>query len=451
MRLSGALTLLSIGLLAGASLASCSSDPPRPTLTGEALLDPNTCASCHPDHFREWSGSMHAYAAEDPVFLAMNRRMQRESNGALGDFCVKCHAPMAVRLGKTRDGLNLADLPQKLRGVTCYFCHSVAAVTGSHDAALTLDDAQFGGAIADPIKGTPHGARASAFHDRERAESSSLCGACHDVITPHGAHIERTFLEWTQSLYAKPSPKTQLTCGKCHMESRLGKAAAVADAPTRRLHDHSMPAVDVALTPFPEADDQRRRVQQFLDGSLIAKLCVRRSEEGFVADVSLDNAFAGHAFPSGAAQDRRVWVELVATRGDAVVYSSGVVRDGEAAAKLADPNLWLLRDKIFDAAGREVHMFWEAARVEPQQLPAAVTSDPSDPAFFHAVTRSYLIGGAAPDRIKMRVRMRPIDFDVLDDLVQSGDLERAVVERVPTFDLAGAVKEWRDGEGPCGK
>ena len=42
---------------------------------------------------------MHAYAAEDPVFLAMNQRGQRETNGELGDFCVQCHAPVAVHVG----------------------------------------------------------------------------------------------------------------------------------------------------------------------------------------------------------------------------------------------------------------------------------------------------------------------------------------------------------------
>ena len=44
-------------------------------------LDPASCAGCHPDHYREWSGSMHAYAAEDPVFLAMNAHGQRVTEG----------------------------------------------------------------------------------------------------------------------------------------------------------------------------------------------------------------------------------------------------------------------------------------------------------------------------------------------------------------------------------
>ena len=43
-------------------------------LSREELLDPKTCAGCHPQHYREWASSMHAYASDDPVFIAMNRR-----------------------------------------------------------------------------------------------------------------------------------------------------------------------------------------------------------------------------------------------------------------------------------------------------------------------------------------------------------------------------------------
>src|SRR3954451_8105548 len=80
---------------------------PVTPLDREALLDPETCKTCHPVAYQEWSGSMHAYASEDPVFRAMNKRAQRESDNALGDLCVKCHAPMAVQEGLTADGLNL--------------------------------------------------------------------------------------------------------------------------------------------------------------------------------------------------------------------------------------------------------------------------------------------------------------------------------------------------------
>jgi hypothetical protein len=365
--------------------------------------------------------------------------MIRETGGAHPDFCVSCHAPVAFRTGKSLDGTNLAELPSFYRGVTCYFCHTAESVEGLHNNPLKLatDDA-LRGAISDPARARPHRAKYSTLHDREAPESSSLCGACHDVLSPHGAKIERTFDEWKASLYSKPG---QLSCGKCHMEGRQGTAAFVKDAPSRVVHDHAMPAVDVTLTTFPNADKQRAAVQSLLDQTIIARLCVQPSPLGFSATVRLDNAFAGHGFPSGAAQDRRAWVEVVAYRGGAISFQSGVVADKQAVAALPDPNLWLLRDKIFGTAGNEVHMFWEAARFESSQLPAAVTNDPRDPRFDHSVTRTYILG-PQPDRVTMRVRMRPVDFDLLDDLVGTGDLDAAVLDKVPTFDLASTVKEW---------
>jgi Cytochrome c554 and c-prime len=442
----GAVALVSVG--AAVAMAACSpskDDPPAPVaLTAEQLRDPNSCLPCHAEAFREWAGSMHAYASDDPVFLAMNKRMQRETNGAAGSLCVGCHAPLAVRLGQTKDGLNLAELSPSVKGVTCYFCHSVDAVEGTHNNPLRLaTDGVMRGGIDRPVA-APHGAISSSLHDREQPASSSMCGACHDVVTAGGAHVERTFDEWKASLYAQPG---QLSCGKCHMEGRDGQAAKVDGAPIRRLHDHSMAAVDVALTPFAETEAQRAAVQKLLDATLLTKLCVKQSPLGVVAEVTLDNAFAGHSFPSGAAQDRRAWLELIGFREGVQVFATGVVPDKKAVTSIDDKNLWLLRDTIFDAAGKETHLFWQATRYETEHLSAAVTADPTDPAFFHSVTRTFLLPVPAPDRVTMRVRMRPMDFDLLDDLVASKDLDPAILDRLPTFELGGATREWTAAGG----
>ena len=109
-----------IASLALGALGCSSSGKSDATFTRAELLDPQSCAGCHQDHYADWAGSMHAYSSDDPVFRAMNRRGQRETNGALGSFCVNCHAPMAVHEGATKDGLNLDQVPQHLRGVTCF-------------------------------------------------------------------------------------------------------------------------------------------------------------------------------------------------------------------------------------------------------------------------------------------------------------------------------------------
>lgn len=445
--------LAGLALVASASLSlTCSTGGEGedaaavPSLTSAQLRDPASCKACHEDHYREWSGSMHAYAAEDPVFLAMNARGQRETDGALGTFCVGCHAPMAVRDGATKDGLNLASLPPSQRGVTCFFCHSTTAVDGAHNNPLRLaDDGVMRGEIQDPVKNTAHRAAYSPLHDRDREGSSALCGACHDIVTGHGAHIERTFQEWKGSVFAGPGGAT---CSQCHME-QSATLVPIAQAPgvfARRFKGHTFAAVDVALTPFPEQDTQKQKVKGLLDTTLQTALCVSSRGGTTSVRVLADNVAAGHGFPSGSAQDRRLWAEVVASREGQVIYQSGVVPEGGVVTALGDPDLWLIRDCIFDPQGKEAHMFWEAASFEGNTFPGQVTFDRLDRRFYQHFVQAYPRAGTfpgVPDRVTLRLRLQPIGLDVLDDLVASGDLAASVRGAMPTFDLGQApLVEW---------
>jgi hypothetical protein len=430
-----------------ASCATKKSDPP--SLTREALMDPASCNACHKDQVRAWSGSMHAYASDDPVFLAMNRRGQRETKGALGTFCVNCHAPMAVSTGATKDGLNLDTLPAPMKGVTCFFCHSVDRVEGTHNNPLHLaDDNVIRGEFSDPVANSAHRAAYSPLHDRDQAESATLCGACHDIATQHGANIERTFSEWQGSVFSKLGGGD--TCSQCHMEQSKN-LEPIAQAPgvfARRTHSHSFAGVDVALTAtFPEVGDQRQRVQALLDTTLQSALCVETQGSSASIRVILDNVGAGHSWPSGASSDRRAWTEVIAYKDGQVIYKSGVVPDGTDVTKLADPDLWLLRDCLFDDQGNQVPMFWQAASYETNTLIGQLTFDQTDPRYYrtHIVqsfprdTSKFL--SAAPDRVTLRVRLRPMGQDVLEDLVMSGDLDPAINGKIPTFDV-GKLLEW---------
>ena len=426
-------------------VAACGSSS-GPSLTREELLVPETCMDCHPDHYREWSGSMHAYAADDPVFLAMNQRGQRETDGELGDFCVNCHAPMAVREGATTDGLDLDAVPQELKGVTCFFCHSVDAVEGDHNNPLRLaDDLVLRGGIQDPVESGEHAADYSSLHDRDARESSDLCGACHDIVTPGGVHLERTFAEWKETIFGQDIPG-QLSCSGCHMTGREGVAADFDGVPLRRVHEHTFAGVDVAVTEWPEKDAQLEAIARDLEPAILPGICVAPDAGGVEVEASLDNVLVGHMWPSGAAQDRRAWVELTAYSGGDVVYQSGVVPDGDSVTELDDPDLWLLRDRTFDEAGDPAHMFWEVADVESELLLPAVTTDPDDPRFYHAVTHIYRIP-VVPDRITMQLHIQPIGLDVIDDLIASGDLAEEIRAEVPVFTLDGAALEWTEPDG----
>jgi hypothetical protein len=428
-----------------AASAACSSGTTTMQLAPGELQDPATCKGCHPTQFAQWSGSMHAYASEDPVFLAMNKRGQRETNGALGDFCIKCHAPVAVQQKLTTDGLNLSELPASAKGVTCFFCHSTASVAGTHDNPITLaaDGLSLFGPFADPVPGTPHRGGHSNLLDDARAESAAACGSCHDIVNQHGAAIERTFQEWQGTLFAIP-PNGQ-TCAACHMNGQDGTAASTTTK-QRRIHDHSLPGLDLALTPFPNTDAQRQGVQALIDPTLLTSVCYLPRTS--TIEVDLDNVGAGHGFPSGASQDRRVWVEVTAFAGADVIYQSGVPAAGQTVESAPDADLWMIRDCMFGADGSPVNMFWQAADYTTNELPGSVTLTVTDPTSYTKthIKKVYPGGGAtltaAPDRISVKVHVKALADEVLADLVASGDLDPGLASMVPTLTPASGTLEW---------
>ncbi len=461
-------TLLALAVLAAvvpAITIACSSTSAGPTyLSRDALLDPNTCAQCHHDHYEDWSGSMHAYASEDPVFRAMNARGQRETNGQLGSFCVQCHAPMAVHEGATMDGLNLDQVPQPLHGVTCFFCHTVEAVQGAHNNPLQLaNDITMRGEYKDPVANTAHPATYSSLHDRDSLGSAPLCGACHDIVSPAGAAIERTFADWQASIFSSPDGGN--TCSQCHMQQLPGGDGLVpiAQAPNvfaRKYHVHSFPAVDTALTagfptvPPPDLADGGASsgefdLQTFLNTTFQTALCVVQQDGNGAIRVIVDNVAAGHSVTSGSAQDRRLWAEVIAYKAGKVIYQSGVVPEGTPVTSVTgDPDLWLVRDCMFDTTGKPVNMFWQAATTENNLIPFPVTSDPTDPRFYqtHVVqffprTPSATLP-AAPDKVTLRLLLQPIGLDVLQDLVSSGDLDPSIPAKMQTLVFPEPILTW---------
>ena len=386
---------------------------------------------------------MHAYAGVDPVFLALNKRMQRETNGALGTFCVQCHAPLAVKTGATKDGLNLDQLEPKMRGVNCYFCHNAEFVGGDlHNNPLRLtDDGQMRGGFSNPVANTAHEARYSPSIDRTNDSSTIFCGSCHDIVNPRGAKIERTFEEWKRSHL---STEERTNCGGCHMPERTGLAAQAPGVLVRKVHDHSMPGVDVALTQFPEMDAQRAGVQKLLDDSISAKLCVTVDPvAGVRVDVTLRSEKVGHSFPSGSAQDRRVWVDLEGFRGGVVAFASGQIPERKAVSTAGDPQIMLLRDYHYEADGRETELFWRTVTIKSVLLPVASSS--RGPESERSLVRTFKFPGTLPDSVKMQVKIRPLDYDLLDELVTSGDLDPTVAALLPTFALASTELSWVAG------
>jgi hypothetical protein len=276
-------------------------------------------------------------------------------------------------------------------------------------------------------------------------------------VAPSGAHIERTYAEWLASFYSDATPddpdQPELyaqTCNDCHMRRSTGPIAEYPGVRgDRDRHSHMFVGVDVAVSDFPDATlgpelrtEQAAGIAEVRKSALCASLCVREDPGGGAElNIWLHNEAAGHSWPSGAAADRRAWLELIA-RDDtnAVVWESGVITEDQAIAELDDPNLWLLRDQLLDADGVPTHMFWEAQSYTSNLLGVPETFG----AGAHEVTwatRSYTLE-TMPAELHMRMLLRTMGREVLADLVASGDLDPAVVEQFETYEVPPASLDW---------
>jgi hypothetical protein len=447
------------------------------------LEDPMTCKQCHPKHYDAWSGSMHAYASQDPVFIAMNKRGQRETGGALGSFCVQCHAPMAVALHPNDDysAFDPMTRPATERGITCYFCHNIDSVKADHNNGnvLALDQTMRGGA-RNPADTPAHD---SAFDDNVHgAKNKSMeCGGCHDVTTPELATngqnmvaLERTFSEWKTTVFAHDDPAHLLpvTCSSCHM---ISSTDVIAEGPGLNVgsrnygfHDHSLPAVDQALSDFTDGiPTQTDGVESILKGSINiigptptdmsqppGGLCLEPIGGGQIT-VRMDTIQIGHNFPSGAAQDRRAWMELIAyDASNTVLFSSGVVPDGMDPEDIHDDwvdctnptgfqctGFW---DRVTKPDGTPAHFFWDIANVDSHFLRPPVTFDSFSTMFDHSTTAKFPVPAVSNqvDHMTARILIRPLNYAMLNDLVASGDLDAAIVPKVKTLVAKGSVKTW---------
>jgi hypothetical protein len=433
----------------------------RPELTREQLLNPETCKDCHPKHYTEWSASMHAYASKDPVFLAMNKRGQEDTGGGLGEFCVQCHMPMAVREKKIASLTDLESVPHELQGVTCYFCHNADSFGADHNnAKVTIANDNFmRAAIPGAQIPSVHRVRYSDNHDRTSLNSSLMCGTCHDIVNDNGVHLERTLAEYQTTFLSKPKTAGFQSCQSCHMKRAANKEVAAtsngypgSSTLARNVSEHFFPAVDLPLTDFPGAEAMRSAVENCALADSISYFNVTLDNPLGPFNVFIETN-AGHGQPSGATQDRRMWLEvdgydMSMVNGAPVftkVYSEGVIADGaieepEGAVR----HVCMFREHVYDAAGKEVHMFWEAVtgELKPKLIPAPISAA----AGTHSAECSFgVVRGKPFARLDFRLRMRPIGLDVLQDLVNSKHLSPDIMARMQTLTVDARTARLVDG------
>ncbi|MDH3744671.1 MAG: cytochrome c family protein [Acidobacteriota bacterium] len=205
-----------------------------------------TCATCHPNHYREWSVSPHAYAQMSPVFNAFNGALLKLTNGTNGDFCIRCHTPVGMNLEEPEFMSNMDRHPTSREGVTCIVCHRLNKAYGKLSGRLAIVE----GDLFEPVFGPSgnkeverviassdfrvnpeRGKAGRAIHGRAeqffQLTTSGFCATCHDVNLVNGFRLEEAFSEFKTS----PAARNGVSCQDCHMGIEPGVDSGYAEGP----------------------------------------------------------------------------------------------------------------------------------------------------------------------------------------------------------------------------
>jgi hypothetical protein len=255
----------------GADLPGPASSARARNIAGLASTSSESCATCHVEIAREWSGSLHHASWKDPVF-------QKAYDIEPKAFCRGCHAPEA-------DPASTPSAAAQDEGIGCVSCHeSRGHVIGHVQPGVPASSPN---RTADPA--VAPSASAVAIH-AVRGEAwlatSEACEGCHQFNFPKDARqvvpspMQNTHNEWRSSSYASTS------CQGCHMPLVEGSQG-------KKHHNHDFRVVgDSALL--------RRAIRASAERS-----------SGTQVTVKVDSGWTGHAFPTGD-MFRRVQVRAMA-------------------------------------------------------------------------------------------------------------------------------------------
>ncbi|MCB1041725.1 MAG: hypothetical protein KDC35_02235 [Acidobacteria bacterium] len=209
------------------------------------------CGNCHPDHYKEWSVSPHAYAVVSPVFNAMHKKINALTSGSNADFCIRCHTPVGMQMGESPTASIKDRAPVAREAVTCIVCHRVTESYGKVSGRQRIQE----GPLEEPIVGptgdkelqralqsgdyrmtSEPGEPGRLVHQRviqlETMSDPGFCGMCHDVNFVNGFRLEEAFSEFKTS----PAARRGETCVDCHMGPNPGVAGPFPKAPAANVN-----------------------------------------------------------------------------------------------------------------------------------------------------------------------------------------------------------------------
>jgi len=401
--------------------------------------DPNRCRTCHRDIYNQWNGSMHSNAWIDPVFQALWKIGDDETNGAIRNLCSGCHSPIGtvgeeVSFDPVRGMFGASEIAEK--GVQCDFCHTVEESTWRD---TPTSQPQNGSLIMNPgdVKRGPYRDSDSPGHDTAYSvlhTSAEFCGSCHHVFHPvTNFPIERTYDEWKQSVYARAG----IVCQDCHMMpvEKSIEVARTLKKPTNpgqasplgpereTVYTHEFVGGNFALPDLLGSEKHGRIARERLKSA--AEIRMHLPEKAVRGElvtfkVEVVNVGAGHNLPTSLTEIRQMWLDVTVKgpKGEILMHSGALDDHGTI-----DPEANIFRAVAVDKDGNVTHKPWAISHFSQVRVIPPKGSDNS--------TFSFIL----PDKIKkgeltieVVLRYRSFSQHLADLLLGEGKIQVPVVD-----------------------
>src|ERR1043165_4679977 len=194
---------------------------PHARATADSQYPPAlVCAKCHPNQYKQWSVSSHAYANVSPMFNKFEQRLNDLASGTVNYFCVRCHASVGTALAERREIAWWNRQGAAQEGITCVTCHRIGEGYGKVNGARRITP----GDIAEPVFGpfdttgvlkaisnaelykilvsSDEADRTDYLRIHQQAIQSDIltksqfCAPCHQVAVHAGIKLETVWEEW---------------------------------------------------------------------------------------------------------------------------------------------------------------------------------------------------------------------------------------------------------------
>ena len=323
----------------------------------EALSGSATCGSsgCHEAIYNEWRASAHGFAAEDVLFLQVQKLLIEEQGMADSRACAGCHDPAALLGGTRHDALpEGAELPI-FEANSCITCHSTVATDTNGNGGYVIqvptrylfenrESGLAGLAGRFLIRAYPE--THVAEYKRPLYKTSEFCAACHKQVPAPGeatsaglAQEQNEYDSWRSGRYfhGEDHPDT-IECRECHMPLVDSDDPARGDdvdsyrSPGDGKHrSHRVLASNMyipATMDIPGGQEQAELTIQWLRGEIEVPEIADKWTTGPTVEMQIDaperigagdlvniklhlhNNKTGHDFPAGPLDVLESWIEL---------------------------------------------------------------------------------------------------------------------------------------------